>query len=88
MWFFETGVTYSLGRKYQNRYWVGITETYYTFSWDRDTCNYCMHPSIVGSNFYNILVANPCNARENYWKWNLMNAKKLCKISFKLKDKY
>ena len=32
MWFFETVVTYLLGRKYQNRCWVGITETWYTFS--------------------------------------------------------
>ena len=32
MWFFETGVTYLLSRKYQNRCWVGITETWYTFS--------------------------------------------------------
>ena len=32
MWFFETGVTHLLGRKYQNRCWVGITETCYTFS--------------------------------------------------------
>ena len=33
MWFFETGVTYLLDRKYQNRYWVGIIETWYTFSY-------------------------------------------------------
>jgi len=32
MWFFETGVTHLLGRKYQNRCWVGITATWYTFS--------------------------------------------------------
>ena len=29
MWFFETSVS---GRKYKNRCWVGITETWYTFS--------------------------------------------------------
>ena len=30
MWFFETGVTHLLDKKYQNKYWVGITETWYT----------------------------------------------------------
>ena len=32
MWFFETGVTHLLDKKYQNRGWVGITETWYIFS--------------------------------------------------------
>ena len=32
MLFFETGVTHLLGRKYQNRCCVGITEIWYTFS--------------------------------------------------------
>ena len=36
MWFFEICVTHLLGRKYQNRYWVGITETWYTSSKSRD----------------------------------------------------
>jgi len=35
MWFFETGVTHLLGRKCQNKCWVGITETWYTFSRER-----------------------------------------------------
>ena len=35
MWFFETSVTHLLGKKYKNRYWVGNTETWYTFSWER-----------------------------------------------------
>ena len=37
MWFFETGVTHLLGRKYQNRCWVGITKIWYTFSKNRVT---------------------------------------------------
>ena len=32
IWFFEIGVTHLLSRKYQNRCWIGITETWYTFS--------------------------------------------------------
>jgi len=35
MWFFEIGITHLLGRKYQNRCWVDITKTWYTFSFDR-----------------------------------------------------
>ena len=34
---FETCVTHLLGRKYQNKYWVGITEIWYTFSFFRIT---------------------------------------------------
>ena len=32
MWFFETNVTHLLDKKYQNKYWIGITKTWYTLS--------------------------------------------------------